>query len=186
MKLIHRNLFVASRDPEAASTKCRAPGCQHDESMLHLAACPTIRRHYWDKIEDLLRKLNIRTGTGFKFWITGEIDDKKYADTEAAGIIFLAWRCLYAETVRARIKDEQLRLKHAYARLLLMIISRLKAQGQKWYRWYSKTKGISEHKVKQFPKKYRKRKLMTTTADANYKLNQTLLDEYDKVKTDRQ
>ena len=69
-----------------------------------------------------------------------------------------------------------------YARTVLMIISRLKAQGQKWYRWYSKTRGISRNKVKQFPKRYRKRKLLTTEADASYKINSTLLAEYESTK----
>ena len=70
------------------------------------------------------------------FWIFGKKDGDRYADTEAAGVLFLAWRCLYAETVHARKEDKELNFKHAYARLILMIISRLKAQGQKWYRWY--------------------------------------------------
>ncbi len=66
-----------------------------------------------------------------------------------------------------------------------MIISRLKAEGQKWYRWYSRTRGISKKRVKQFPKKYRKRKLMKTDAHANYEINPILLSEYAKVKQHR-
>ena len=66
------------------------------------------------------------------------------ADKVAAGVIFLAWRCLYTETVKAQIDDRRLRPKQIYARLVVMIISRLKAEGQKWYRWYSKTRGIYE------------------------------------------
>ena len=120
-----------------------------------------------------------------RFWITGERSDGKYIDVEGAGILFLAWRCLYAETVRARTNDEQLKLKHAYARVILMSISRLKAQGQKWYRWYSRTRGISEHKLKPFPRRYRKRRLMTTTATAEYEISDILLREYDSVKQDR-
>ena len=57
---------------------------------------------------------------------TGERSDGKYIDVEGAGILFLAWRCLYAETVRARANNESLKLKHAYARVVLMSISRLK------------------------------------------------------------
>ena len=127
----------------------------------------------------------IPRGTGPRFWITGERSDGKYIDVEGAGILFLAWRCLHAETVRARTKSEHLKLKHAYARVVLMSISRLKAQGQKWYRWYSRTRGISEHKVKEFPKRYRKRRLMTTTATADYEISDVLLQEYDSVKQDR-
>ena len=66
-----------------------------------------------------------------------------------------------------------------------MSISRLKAQGQKWYRWYSRTRRISEEKVKKFPRRYRKRRLMTTTATAEYEISEVLVWEYDSVKRDR-
>ena len=156
-----------------------------DESMLHLAElCGIIKVEFWDRLAGLLDKLGIPRGTGPRFWITGERSDGKYIDVEGAGILFLAWRCLYAEAVRARTNSEHLKLKHAYARVVLMSISRLKAQGQKWYRWYSRTRGISEHKVKEFPKRYRKRRLMTTTATADYEISDVLLQEYDSVKQD--
>ena len=86
--------------------------------------------------------------------------------------------------MKARVEDKELDLKRAYARVVLMIISRLKAQGQKWYRWYSKTRGISRKKVKQFPKRYRKRQLIVTQADAQYKINPTLFREYRKIAGD--
>ena len=73
----------------------------------------------------------------------------------------------------------------SYARVVLMSIARLKAQGQKWYRWYSRTRRISEEKVKKFPRRYRKRRLMTTTATAEYEISEVLLREYDSVKQDR-
>ena len=154
--------------------------------MLHLAKCRHIRRDFWQKLETLMDRLGIPHGNDTRFWIAGRCSHTKYADNEAAGILFLGWRCLYAETVRARIEDAELRLKHAYARTILMIISRLKAQGQKWYRWYSRTKGISSKKVKKFPKRYRNRKLMKTKEDASYDISPVLLREYDRVKTDRQ
>ena len=109
----------------------------------------------------------------------------KLADNETAGIIFLAWRCLYAAVTKARVNDKPLNMEAAYARLILLIISRLKAQGQKWYRWYSRTRGISSKKVKAFPKRYRKRKLIQTTADASYTINAALFKEYENVKKDR-
>ena len=50
--------------------------------------------------------------------------------------------------------------------------------------WYSRTKGISKAKVKRFPKKYRKRRLIETQADAQYKINPSLLGEYQRVARD--
>ena len=153
--------------------------------MLHLVVCGVIEVEFWDRIARLLDRLGIPRGTGPRFWIAGELPGGKYVDVEGAGILFLAWRCLYAETIRARANNEHLKLKHAYARVVLMAISRLKAQGQKWYRWYSRTRGISELKVKEFPKRYRKRRLMTTTAKAEYEISSVLLQEHDRVKRDR-
>ena len=144
-----------------------------------------IKAEFWDRIATLFGKLGIPGGSGPRFWITGERADGKYVDVEGAGILFLAWRCLYAETVRARTNNESLKLKHAYARVVLMSISRFKAQGQKWYRWYSRTRGISEPKVKKFQRRYRKRRLMKTTSTAEYEVSDVLLREYDSVKRDR-
>ena len=133
-------------------------------------------------METLVHKLGMKGGTTPRFWLFGARDDDTYVDDEEAGVIQLAWRCLYAETVHARKEKKILRMDAAYARTVLMIISRLKAQGQKWYRWYSKTRGISREKVKLFPIKYRNRKLLTTKADASYTINSTLLAEYESTK----
>ena len=96
--------------------------------------------------------------------------------------MFLAWRCLYAEVVKARLEDKRLDLENAYRRTIQMTISRLKAQGVKWYRWYSKTRYIQLQKRKPFPRRYRKRILMTTTGTAEFTINEELLKEYDRVK----
>ena len=184
MKLIHRNLFVASRDPTAQDQTCKARGCTVDESMLHLATCGIIRHGFWSKLEGLLDRLDIPRGTGRRFWIVGERNDGKYADIEGAGIIFLAWRCLYASTVQARIENKELNLKHAYARVVQMIISRLKAEGQKWFRWRTKITNIRENKAKTFPKRYQKRKLLTTDKEAQYTLNPVLYREFGRIAND--
>ena len=39
--------------------------------------------------------------------------------------------------------------------------------------------------MKAFPKRYRKRKLIQTTADASYTINAALFKEYENVKKDR-
>ena len=181
LKMLHRNLYVNQRDPDTDG-KCNAHGCGQEESMSHLATCSKIRQGFWSKMETLVHKLGMKGGTTPRFWLFGARDDDTYVDDEEAGVIQLAWRCLYAETVHARKEKKILRMDAAYARTVLMIISRLKAQGQKWYRWYSKTRGISREKVKLFPIKYRNRKLLTTRADASYTINSTLLAEYESTK----
>ena len=132
-----------------------------------------------------MNKLDMRTSTQEQFILLGLKTHNTIVDEEEAGILFLAWRCLYAEVVTARIEDKDLNLKHAYARLVGLIICRLKASGQKWYRWYSRTRGIRTKKVKQFPKRYRIRKLIKTTATATYTINKELFREFDRIKRDK-
>ena len=57
-----------------------------------------------------------------------------------AGILFLAWRCLYAELVRGRVDNVTPDLNIAYTRVISMNISRLKAYGERWLRWARKNK----------------------------------------------
>ena len=104
------------------------------------------------------------------------------AGEEGAGIMFLAWRCLYAEVVKARLEDKRLDLENAYKRTIQMTIGRLQAQGVKWYRWYSKTRYIQKSKRKKFPRRYRNRILITTTAEAEFVVNDVLLREYERIK----
>ena len=137
----------------------------------------------FNRIVDLMQRLGLRAKHDDTFRLFGRIDMQSYVNKEEAGILFLAWRCLYAEVVSARIHDHRLRLDTAYARTVRLLISRLQANGQKWYRWFSRTRNISPKKVKLFPLKYyRKRKLLTTNAWAEYKINPTLLAEYAAVK----
>ena len=44
-----------------------------------------------------------------------------------AGLMCIAWRCLYAEIVASRVDQRPIKLAHAYKRTVQMCISRLKA-----------------------------------------------------------
>ena len=90
LKLIHRNLYVANRDPQCVNKTCNANGCTQDESMMHLALCNVIKTHFWNHLETTMNNLGLKHGTGHVFWITGRITHNTYADTESMGIIFLA------------------------------------------------------------------------------------------------
>ena len=55
---------------------------------------------------------------------------------EAAALIALGWRCLYAEITHARVDNVQIDLKRALKRTIAMSIARIKAYGERWHRWY--------------------------------------------------
>ena len=92
----------------------------------------------------------------------------------------MAWRILYAETVTARINGRHLNLPRAYAKLVQLIVSRVKAYGAKWRRWYLGQRHWSDKKAKTIPKEHWEYKLVTSDSEGVYKISETLLKEYDK------
>ena len=73
-----------------------------------------------------------------KTWLLGIKADGSQVSREEAAIIFWAWRCLYAEVVGARRENRCMNPSKAYAKLVRMAYTRVKAYGAKWYRWYSR------------------------------------------------
>jgi len=63
------------------------------------------------------------------------VTDKHVATNAEVGILTLAWRCLYAETVGSHVDKRTLRLGRALKRFAKLLRSRLWAYGEKWERW---------------------------------------------------
>jgi hypothetical protein len=182
LKLIHRNLYVANRDKTLPNCTCSARGCQQDESMIHLAECDKIRRNFWDRILTDMQDLGMpRPENTRTFLITGLVDEKA-AGQDQAGILMIAWRCLYAEVVKARLEGGNLNFDNAYRRVIEMTISRLQAYGTKWRRWYMSIRKTS--KAQPFPEKHRTRILMKFEADAKHEVSDKLLDIRKKARED--
>ena len=150
--------------------------------MIHLAECDKIRRNFWDRIQTDMQDLgmpgpeNTRT-----FLITGLVNEKA-AGQDQAGMLMIAWRCLYAEVVKARLEGGNLNFDNAYRRVIEMTISRLQAHGTKWRRWYMPIRKTS--RAQPFPEKHRTRILMKFEADAKYEVSDKLLDIRKKARED--
>ena len=71
-------------------------------------------------------------------------------------MIAMAWRSLYAETVKARMDDKTLNMKRAIWTWARLTLSRVKAYGNKWYKWYLKQRLWQPKKTKIIPEQYRK------------------------------
>ena len=69
------------------------------------------------------------------FLVTGQLSDTKTAPREYLGVVFIAFRCLYAEITASRIDQVPLNLSAAYDRTVSMVVSRLNAVGEKWLDW---------------------------------------------------
>ena len=180
LKLQHRNLWVANRDNNVQDPTCNAHGCTREESMLHLAECRVIRRKFWDKVIALMDKVGVRAMNTTKFLVLGILRQNKVAGKDAAGILFIAWRCLYAEIVAARLENRSLRLDGVYKRTVGLVILRLKAYGKKWYDWVS-SKRLTKSAKKIIPEKHRKKPLIAATRDGTYQINKQLLAEYERL-----
>ena len=86
--------------------------------------------------------------------ITYRLARDKVVNKEQASIIDMAWRCLYAEIVKARVDCVSIRLQSARARCIKMLQSRAEAYGRKWELWVIKQ--LRKKKIKPIPRKHQR------------------------------
>ena len=100
--------------------------------MLHLATCPEFKRGFWDELLVIIKKLGLAVANEKIEMVTlGRLNNEKAIDREAATIIAIGWRCLYAEITRSRANSTQINIKRALKRAIAMTISRARAYGEK-------------------------------------------------------
>ena len=101
---MHRNLYLAPHKEDPDDTAC--PFCGQHQNQLHLTKCPDIRQKYWDPIITLMKKMGLPRFTHTSALLAvGRLSDTQVIDKNLSGILFLAWRCLYAELVRGRVEN---------------------------------------------------------------------------------
>jgi hypothetical protein len=105
--------------------------------------------------------------------------DGSQVSREEAAISFWAWRCLYAEVVGARKDNRCMVSAKAYANLVRMAYTRVKAYGATVSgtggSWYSRQHRKKDAKV--VPMKHRENKLITQEASVEYRINPVLYEE---------
>ena len=69
------------------------------------------------------------------FIALGILKDDEVIEKNVAGVMFLAWRCIYAAIVTSRIEQKPLDTEKAYKRLISMLISRYTAEAEFWKSW---------------------------------------------------
>ena len=109
LKLHHRNLYTVGHRVDI-SNKCMA--CDDKENQEHLATCPILVLEYWEPVIQLLRREGGLTQDQPEDWksflILGRVESDKYIDSKFSGVMFLAWRCIYAEIQKAREEETPL------------------------------------------------------------------------------
>ena len=181
LKVHHRNLYLAgtSRDGD---TSCRV--CPERERIIHLVECRTIVAKFWQPLAQVMRDMGMSVPVGHldrkAFWLLGRLNARKVVDPNQAGMMFIAWRCLYAEIVHSRVDQVPMRVERAYNRMWQMVITRLKAEGEKWNLWHRRNRHSG--KKSWFPKKYQQKIVMKFTDTAEYTINPRILREYESTR----
>ena len=110
LKIMHRNLFLAGNLVDEDNT-CRV--CAEKENIMHLVQCRKIRKAFWEPLTRLMLAMGFTVPPGPReneaFWLLGRLTYKDVVCPAQAGIMFIAWRCLYAAIVHSRVD------KHPYA-----------------------------------------------------------------------
>ena len=103
--------------------------------MLHLARCPIISVNIWLPIMELLTETKLIQDPTWKTWLFCIHKDNQIIGPEAASVIFITWRVLYAEIVKARIEDKHLNILQVNRIIYSHLLCRLKAFGERWNHW---------------------------------------------------
>ena len=173
LQLQHRNLRCAKHGG-CDSTLCSARGCLHEESQQHLMTCSVIKRDFWGEVEEYMESFGIKAENTETFWLTGAMNGDT-GSKEQAGIRAIAWRSLYAEVVRARIDKKLLHPQRAFFSFTRMVLSRVKAHGAKWRRWYNGQRFRSKERRKEFPaKQHGNNALIQIDEEATYQIHPEL------------
>ena len=136
---------------------------------------------FWDEILATMRATGIPCDRTNAFIILGIRANDQPVSPEGAGMLAIAWRCLYAEVTASRVEERGLDLNKALRRTLAMVISRVKAYGEKWNLWYRKTRLTSRHR--KVAVRYQNYKLIKLTDEADYEVSQELTRAFDQTDT---
>ena len=108
---------------------------------MHLATCSVMVEEFWKPLIKMMEEMGFETPSPEarrEFLCLGvlwEAGEQKVVKPEQSGLMFIAWRCLYAAVVGSRVDDVPIDLQRAYKRTLQLTISRLRAYGEKWKLW---------------------------------------------------
>ena len=98
---MHRNLYTVGHRTDIDDNSCRA--CTVPENQLHLGTCDVICEEFWTPLIQLMDDLGLPTPVETErdsFVLLGVYQetgkDPTVVRPEQSGLMFIAWRCLYA------------------------------------------------------------------------------------------
>ena len=183
LRLMHRNLYTVGHRKDLQDVSCRA--CNEKESQLHLATCSVMVEEFWKPLIKMMEEMGFETPSPEarrEFLCLGvlwEAGEQKVVKPEQSGLMFIAWRCLYAAVVGSRVDDVPIDLQRAYKRTLQLTISRLRAYGEKWKLWCNKNKHTGLKSI--IPVDKRDRTVIEQDMEGDYQLHPILTQEFTRI-----
>jgi len=171
-KLFRRAMYTVGHNKNEPDQRCRA--CTALETQLHFSQCPMLRIGYWDEVIKTLVDIGMKRPQNISSFLTlGKINNGTYIDNNFSGIMFLAWRCLYAETTSAHIENTTANLDKALTRLWSMVVSRLTAYGTRWKKWVETHTGTLQNRG--IPEAHRDKTVLYQDIDGHYEIHPDLI-----------
>ena len=169
LKVRHRNLYLL-RDEQCLG--CSAA----QERILHLVECGVIFRDFWRHLlafwaqfsSFLEASSNIERTTLLIFGVV----QNRAMKPDQAGMLAIAWRCLYAEIVSSRDLARAADFTRPLQRTFGLTIIRLDAYGYRWRRWWASQHMHTEGK--DIPESCRDRPLLDTERDGKWHVSSRL------------
>lgn len=122
---------------------------------------------------ELFRQLEVPTPeVRGDFLLAGQISDEERLPHELNGILFISWRCLYAEITHAHATGQGPDTLKAFTRAVSMIIGRLTAYGEKWKRWVIAGSNLDPPRI--IPHKHHEKIVLTNTVEGDYEIHPAL------------
>ena len=183
LRLMHRNLYTVGHRKDLQDVSCRA--CNEKESQLHLATCSVMVEEFWKPLIKMMEEMGFETPSPEarrEFLCLGvlwEAGEQKVVKPEQSGLMFIAWRCLYAAVVGSRVDDVPIDLQRAYKRTLQLTISRLRAYGEKWKLWCNKNRHTGLKSI--IPVDKRDRTVIEQDMEGDYQLHPILIQEFTRI-----
>jgi len=109
------------------------------------------------------------------FILTGTMERDKVVKDPYAGMLIMAWRCLYAAITKGRIEKKEVDFGEAMSRWLLMLNTRATAFGEKWRIMHDKT--ARQNRTIVLPRRARDKVLVKIGDGGEYEVHGYLMSE---------
>ena len=129
---MHRNLYIPPNPEDKTDETCQF--CHVKFNQLHLSECKELLKKVWTPLLALYHGIHGIRPTNIPAFITlGQISNNEVIDKHLSVLLFITWRCVYAEIIHGRTeKNKKIKYRRAYHRAISMTITRITAYGEKW------------------------------------------------------